>query len=72
VPLTLCEKLLVVLYNKKDGGNSDLFMIFHYGAELSWYIRNEPARAAEFLQIVLDFYKKKTSELFEHLISFRP
>lgn len=52
---SLCEKLLGVLQNKKDGTDSDLFMICHYGAELSWYIRNEPVRAGNFLQKVLDY-----------------
>lgn len=60
---SLCEEILVVLYNRETGDRSDLFMICHYGTELNWYIRNEPSRAAEFLQAILDFYKKNTQSL---------
>ncbi len=55
---SLCEKLLEVLQNKKPHADSDLFMICHYGAELSWYIRNEPARAAEFLEKIFEYNNK--------------
>ncbi|OGJ37363.1 MAG: hypothetical protein A2182_04340 [Candidatus Pacebacteria bacterium RIFOXYA1_FULL_38_18] len=58
---SLCEKLLEVLQNKKPHTDSDLFMICHYGAELSWYIRNEPARAVEFLETMLNYYHKNDS-----------
>lgn len=60
---SLCEKLLVVLQNQKNGADSNLFMICHYGAELSWYIRNEPERAATFLRTILDFYNKNLARI---------
>lgn len=60
---SLCEKLLVVLQNKKNGADSNLFMICHYGAELSWYIRNEPERAASFLRTILDFYSQNLAKI---------
>lgn len=60
---SLCEKLLVVLQNKKNESDSDLFMICHYGAELSWYIRNEPERAANFMQTILNFYEKNLLQI---------
>ena len=54
---SLCEKILVVLQNKKARSDPDFFMICHYGAELSWYIRNEPARAGHFLERILEYYR---------------
>lgn len=60
---TLCEKLLVALRDTKNRINSDLYTIFHYGAELSWYIRNEPVRGAHFLEILLNYYKENVSTL---------
>jgi len=60
---TLCEKLMIVLRDIPKSNYSCLYSICVYGAELNWYIRNEPSRAAEFLQTILDFYKKNTQSL---------
>lgn len=53
---TLCEQLLMVLRNKGNAFESELFSVSHYGAELSWYVRNDPLRAGEFLEIIIDYY----------------
>lgn len=58
---SLCEELSKVFWNKKNTHNSDLFSICDLGFELSWYIRNEPARAAEFLETMLDYYHENNS-----------
>lgn len=50
---SLCEKMLIMLQNK-GGHQVDLYSLLHYGAELSWYIRNNPSRAASFLERILD------------------
>lgn len=59
---SLCEKMLGVLQNKKKDVDSDLFMICHYGAELSWYIRNEPSKAASFMESILKYYENSSSK----------
>jgi hypothetical protein len=59
---TLCEKLLIVLQDKEKRRGSDLFSICNYGAELSWYIRNNPARAADFLDIMLRYYREHSPD----------
>jgi hypothetical protein len=60
---SLCEQNLSVLQNRTGENDTDLFWICHYGAELSWYIRNEPIRAGHFLERILEWYKAGTDHL---------
>lgn len=55
---SLCQEIFVVLQNKPDREDSDLFSMCNYGAELNWYIRNEPVRAADFLETILEWYRE--------------
>jgi hypothetical protein len=55
---SLCEKVFVVLQEKPDRKDSNLFSMCNYGAELNWYIRNEPVRAADFLETILEWYRE--------------
>jgi hypothetical protein len=51
---SICEKLfqrLVVLKVEKG----KLFEVLNKGTELSWYIRNDPERAAAFLKRIKDY-----------------
>ena len=55
---SLCEQILIELQDRSDRRDSDLFSICNYGAELNWYIRNEPVRAADFLETILEWYRE--------------
>lgn len=58
---SLCGETFVVLQNKSDRKDSTLFSICNYGAELSWYIRNEPIRAADFMETILEWYRENSA-----------
>ena len=49
---TLCE----LMYGKFSTG-SDIYDLLLNGAEIEWYIRNEPAIAADFICDLLTFFK---------------
>lgn len=55
---SFCEKVFIALRDIPDRKDSDLFSICNYGAELNWYIRNEPIRAADFLETILEWYRE--------------
>ncbi len=52
----LFEKVLEALQKSETKGDSELFTICHYGAELNWYIRNDPGTATRFLEIIVYYY----------------
>lgn len=55
---SLCEQILIELRNRPDRKDSDLFSMCNYGAELNWYIRNEPVRAGDFLETILEWHRE--------------
>ena len=54
----LLEKLWIVLSKNKNTKDDKITFTCLLGAELEWYLRNDPVKAGEFLKQILDFYNK--------------
>jgi len=53
----LLEKFWAILSDNPNTRDQKITSIALLGAELEWYLRNDPIKAGEFLKQVLDFYK---------------
>ena len=53
----LLEKLWAILSGNPNTRDQKITDIALLGAELEWYLRNDPIKAGEFLNEVLNFYK---------------